>query len=549
MKLRTQNNYMQSVLVALFVNSLIVTPITNKDGMIIPKMSLMFILALFFIPFLAKNLKVFFEFRTDKFFLLLNFIILLHCIFVILLSSAPLEQQIYGRTGRGLGLITVFSLGVISLLAIAFISQLNSKKVLFWLVSSAFLSSLYSVFQSFGFDLLKWESRTNGVIGTLGNPNFQSAFAAMVLVPSFLYFLGNRKFLVFGIIISLFFLFTIFRTQSRQGFVAGFFSVAITILIYCWYKNKLWFLISFFGSFIIGICTILGMLNRGPLSGYLYNTSIVSRGDMWRSAFTTANEYPFFGVGLDSFGDYFLKNRDIIAANHSFSEYTDNAHNFYLEQAATGGYPFALLNLVMVVTVIYSFFNIQKSINKFEPVVVSLFASWLAFQMTSIISPGNLVTMHWNAILSGGIIGLSKFFTPNYAALAQNSNPKIRKSWSTSLVLSILAIVVVFPYFNVDRLQLKGMQSGDANLVIKATLSFPESTVRYSLIGRELLTSGLTQQSLELARSGVEYNPNSPGLWALILVNPSAPLNERLNAKQKILELDPLNQEVKNFNP
>jgi hypothetical protein len=203
----------------------------------------------------------------------------------------------------------------------------------------------------------------------------------------------------------------------------------------------------------------------------------------------------------------------------------------------------------LVVTVIYSFFNIQKSINKFEPVVVSLFASWLSFQMTSIISPGNLVTMHWNAILSGGIIGLSKFFTPNYAVLAQNSNPKIRKSWSTSLVLSILALVVVFPYFNVDRLQLKGMQSGDANLVIKATLSFPESTVRYSLIGRELLTSGLTQQSLELARAGVEYNPNSPGLWALILVNPSAPLNERLNAKQKILELDPLNQEVKNFYP
>ena len=76
MRLRTQNNYMQFVLVALFLNSLIVTPITNKDGMIIPKMSLMFILALFFIPLLAKNLKVFFEFRTDKFFLLLNFIIL-----------------------------------------------------------------------------------------------------------------------------------------------------------------------------------------------------------------------------------------------------------------------------------------------------------------------------------------------------------------------------------------------------------------------------------------------------------------------------------------
>jgi hypothetical protein len=98
-------------------------------------------------------------------------------------------------------------------------------------------------------------------------------------------------------------------------------------------------------------------------------------------------------------------------------------------------------------------------------------------------------------------------------------------------------------------MQLTGMQTGDANLVMRATTSYPESTVRYSIIGRELLNSGLHQQSLELARSGVEFNPYSAGLWALILVNPNAQKSERLEAKERILELDPLNVEVLNFIP
>jgi O-antigen ligase len=548
MKLDSKKNYFKFLLFALFLNSLIVTPFANKDGMIIPKMMLMFVIALFLLPILTINRELFFKQRIEKIFLVINLIILIYSTVVILVSSAPLEQQIYGRTGRGLGLITIISLSAVSLAAIAFISQSNSKRILSWVIVGAVLSSGYSVLQSFGIDLLKWDSRTNGVIGTLGNPNFQSAFAAMVLVPSLLYFWGNRKLLLFGLLIGIFLLFTIYRTQSRQGFVAGFFSIAATILIYFWYKSKIFFSISFFSSFIFGVYTLLGMLNRGPLSGYLYNASVESRGDFWRSAFTTANEHPFFGVGLDSFGDYFLKYRDAIAANHSFAEYTDNAHNFFLEHAATGGYPFAFLNFFLVTLVLYSYFKIQKSINKFDPVIVSLFASWLAFQMTSVISPGNLVTMHWNAALSGVIIGLLKFYVVNFSSIAESNN-KTKNSWITSSILSILGIILVIPYFNADRLQLKGMQSGDANLVMKATMSFPESTVRYSLIGRELLNSGLTQQSLELARSGVKFNPNSAGLWALILVNPSATLEERLIAKQEILELDPLNKDVKNFNP
>jgi hypothetical protein len=157
--------------------------------------------------------------------------------------------------------------------------------------------------------------------------------------------------------------------------------------------------------------------------------------------------------------------------------------------------------------------------------------------------------MHWNAIISGAIIGIAKFVSPDQISMSKVSDNKINNLSLVSLIFSITALVIMFPVFNVDRMQLTGMQTGDANLVMRATTSYPESTVRYSLIGRELLKSGLHQQSLELARAGIEFNPYSPGLWALILVNPNAQMGEKLEAKERILELDPLNVEVQNFIP
>ena len=54
-------------------------------------------------------------------------------------------------------------------------------------------------------------------------------------------------------------------------------------------------------------------------------------------------------------------------------------------------------------------------------------------------------------------------------------------------------------------------------------------------------------QALDLARSAVEFNPNSAILWALVLMNPSATFDERVKAKAEILKLDPLNKEVINY--
>jgi hypothetical protein len=274
---------------------------------------------------------------------------------------------------------------------------------------------------------------------------------------------------------------------------------------------------------------------------------VQSRGDFWRSAFATANDNPFFGVGLDSFGDYSLKYRDQIAAGHPWAEYTDNAHNFFLQHAATAGYPFAIFNFSLIFLVLFSFLHLQRSIGKFEARIVSIFSVYFVFQMISIISPENLVNLYWNSIFSGALIGLTKISNNSSNLNDSTQKFKIKKVHILSFCSSILGLIIILPLFITDKNQLTGMKTGNANLVMSATLSYPESTIRYNLIGRELFDSGLTQQSLEIARSGVKFNPNSAALWALIMVNPNASSNERLLAKSKVIELDPLNKNVRNY--
>lgn len=545
---KTKQSNFNTVINVTILNSLIITPFFNKDGMIIPKLMVMFSLSLYLLPILFKYKSRISSSKLLKLAAVLQLLILIDSLFVIIASSAPIEQQIFGRTGRGLGLITIFSMAVIFIASSIMFEDNLKHKILFGLILSAFISSFYSILQSYGIDLLKWESRTNGVIGTLGNPNFQSAFAAMVLVPTFIYFSIIHKRLFVGLTVFSFFCFTIYRTESTQGYIAGFFSIAIALLIYVWYRSKLLFIPIFISGVTSAFFAVIGMLNYGPLSSYLYKVSVQSRGDFWRSALNTANAHPFFGVGIETFGDYSLKYRDLVIANRSI-EYTDNAHNFFLEHAATGGYPFAILNFTLVILTFSAFLRYQIVVKKFEPVMTSLLSAFIAFQMTSVISPGNLVTMHWNMIISGTIIGLASTINPSEISKPPLVVNQQLKSKVVSISSGVLGIALLLPLFNTDRIQLMGMQRGDANLVMKATYSFPESTVRYSLIGRELYNSGLLQQSLEVARSGVKFNPNSPSAWALILVNQKATLEERLIAKNKILLLDPLNKDVKNYNP
>jgi O-antigen ligase len=461
-------------------------------------------------------------------------------------SDAPFEQQFYGRTGRGFGITTYISILIVLLATAMFMQVSKTTLIIKSMALSGLVTSVYSLFQSFGLDFLKWESKTNGVIGTLGNPNFQAAFAAFVFIPG-LFAFWYTKYRYLGLILAfIIFPFTIIRTQSTQGYIAISLSIATFSLIYLWYKNKI--IAGLFSIFTLnfGLFAISGMLNYGPLSQYLYKVSVQSRGDFWRSAIALSQDYPLTGVGIDSFGDYFLLYRDQTAASHPFAEYTDNAHNIFLDLTVSGGYPLSILYLLLNLLVLISYISTQRKIAKFNLELAVLFSAWVVYQAQSFISPWNMAMTLWNAILSGGLIGLNILIEKsNDQMLPDNKSLAITRPFSALLVM--FGLIVSYPLFNTDRLQMKAMVNGDGDLAIISTQKFPESVLRYTLISRELLDSNLPGPALIVAKSAVEFNPHSPNLWALILINPAASLEERRFARDKILQLDPLNKQVANY--
>lgn len=523
--------------------TLVLTPMFNNDSLIIPKLVLLFALGMFMLPKVLENLKYVYHDKKLRLLAVLAIIFVLQMVLSMLASSTPFVQQFFGRTGRGLGFMTYFSLIIILLASAIFIEKSGLNKLLFWLVICSGITSIYSLMQRLGLDIFEWETRTNGIIGTLGNPNFQGSFAAMALVPALVYFWNPRTSRVYSLSFSFILIITIVVCQSTQGYIAALASISIYLLIYAWYKEKRTFYPLLIFVFSAGLVALAGMLNKGPLAPYLYKISVQSRGEMWRTAFNAANNNPFLGTGLDSLGDFSLLYRDQKTAN-GVAEFTDNAHNFFLQFAATGGYPLALVYLAIIALSFYSFIKLQREKNSFDRNLAAVFAAWLCFQLQSIISPASISTLTWNFIICGSVIGLSLVnWTTNEIKFLK---PK-RLTKVFSYFLMLLSILITYPLFNSDRLALKSIRTGDGELAIVAAKAYPESVIRYSRIGVTLLNSGLLPQSLDVARSAVKFNPNAVSAWILILVNESAPISERQKAKNEILRLDPFNKEVKQF--
>ena len=527
--------------------SLALTPFWNKDSLIIPKVVILFCTALYLIPIIITKLKKQHQSKKVNFLMVVLMLIIIQMILSTIFSQSPVEQQIFGRTGRGLGLITFYSLVVLLAASAIFIKTEYLRVLVFGLFFTGSVSSLYAIFQKLGIDFLSWESRTNGIIGTLGNPNFQSSFAAMALVPGLAYVWDKKLRILYSSLVGVLFFSTIIATQSTQGYITSISAMLIFFLIALFYKKRIYFYALLVVSTFLTVVAICGMLNYGPLSNYLYKISVQSRGDFWRSAFNTANANPIFGVGIDSFGDSFLRYRDTVAANHAFAEFTDNSHNIFLEHAATGGYPLLILNLFLTVLTILAFVKIQKTLGGFNRLIAAIFASWTVYQLQSIISPANIGMLVWNYIITGTLIGLAWNLTVDFEQQKLSRSNFSKPYHGLSILLVIIGLIVSFPYFNVDRMQLQAMQTGNGDLAIKSTISYPESVIRYSVMSRALLDSKLPDQALYLARSAIKFNPNAVSAWVLILINPSAPLDEREKARFKILELDPLNKEVLDY--
>ena len=537
--LKKKNNF-NLLLSTGIIMSVLVTPNINVDSIILPKFIILVSIAFSTIPLLSQNLKYLYRIKLGKILLFILLIILIQLVLAVIFSSSPFEQQLYGQFGRGLGFLTEISLILILVYSLYYVN-LTSNKILFKsLFISGLITCVYSILQKFDLDIFSWGPRENGIGGLFGNPNFQSAFAAMMIIPTIVYARSQKNGLVKVFIYPLPLLILLYISSSTQGLILSFFSVCLFILIYTWHKKRLVFYIYLFFFTLFGFILLLGALGHGPLSEYLYTRSVRARGDIFRTSLIIAKSNPFSGVGLDSLGDYYLANMDLRTAN-SVGEFTNSAHNLFLHYASTGGFILALSQYAIVLLVIYSFMKSQKNFNLEN---TSVFIAWSCYQIQALISPPHITLMFWNVIFTSIIINFylksNNFYGKSFLTFEVR-----KKRQRLILIFFMLGLSITYPLFKVDYWQAQAGKTGDARLAIRSVTNFPESTGRYNLVIENLLKSGLNEEALYIAKEAVEFNRLNLNGWLLIISNESASVPDKIMARNQILKLDP-NYQVRN---
>jgi O-antigen ligase len=537
---------------------LAITPTYSNDPINIPKL---FLLSLFAMTILGVALSQIrnFTLGLNKWFLILATAFLIQMSLVILISHAPFNQQFYGMNGRNTGALAYFSLICIAIGASLIAKTSYVEKVVYALLGTGLLTVGYGFLQTTGNDPVKWNNPYNSMLGFLGNPNFSSSFLGITSVAAVAFGLkvSARIYLrIASIIYIILALYLIIKSQSQQGVLV--FAAGTAIVLYLFIRSNsvlskpiIKFTYLGLGS-IAGLIVIMGTLNQGPLGDILYKVSVRQRGFYWRAAWEMMTANPIFGVGIDSFGDWYFPLRSANAAFYTPSTQSNSAHSIFLDLGSGGGFPLYLINISLaVLTFIVGVKYLMRN-KDFNWAFAAIFGAWIAYQAQSVISINQLGNGVWGWILMGLIVGMefNSRIKPTEAPInTKNRGRTVRKAKEKSLASSpqmlgavvglAFGLMIALPNFSADHNYRAATATADAQTLVDAALAQPEDLVRTLTAANALAASNINDRALFLARHVVQKNPNYHEAWRLIYRLEPVGSPAYLEAIAKLNELNP----------
>ena len=540
------------------VVGLAITPTYSNDPINIPKFFLLTLFAMTILGIALSQVRNFTQ-GLNKWFLILTTAFIIHMSLVLLFSSAPFNQQFFGMNGRNTGALAYFSLICLAIGASLIAKTGYVEKVVYALLGTGLLTVGYGFLQTTGNDPVKWNNPYNSMLGFLGNPNFSSSFLGITSVAAVALGLKvNARIYVrvSSAIYILLALYLIIKSQSQQGVLV--FAAGTAIVLYLFIRShsvlsKPIFKFTYlgFGS-IAGLIVIMGTLNQGPLGDILYKVSVRQRGVYWRAAWEMMTANPIFGVGIDSFGDWYFPLRSANAAFYTPLTQSNSAHSIFLDLGSGGGFPLYLINISLgVLTFIVGVKYLIRN-KEFNWAFAAIFGAWIAYQAQSVISINQLGVGVWGWTLMGLIVGMefnSRSKPTEATNNIQNRGRIVRKTKEKSLVSSpqllgliiglAFGLMIALPNFAADRNYRAATATADAQTLVDAALAQPEDLVRTLMAANALASSNINDRALALARHVVEGNPNYHAAWQLVLRLEPVGSPAYLEAIAKLNELNP----------
>jgi hypothetical protein len=295
------------------------------------------------------------------------------------------------------------------------------------------------------------------------------------------------------------------------------------------------------------------------LASLLYKASVTYRGDYWRAGWKMTVEQPFFGVGLDSYGDWYRRARTLEATLRRGPEVTSNAaHNVLIDFSSNGGFPLVIIYLALMVLVVISAIKLLKRSKGFDPALAGLIAVWIAYQAQSIISLNQLGLAVWGWIISGLIIGYeintrtkeTVVHVKPPASKGRNVKKPVNSGVSSKTLVSMLAggvvgLLVGLPPFIASAQFKSALESGDAVKLENTAYLWPYEPMRYGQVGLVLQANKLDAEAQRVVDTALLKFPDEFGLWSLASKLSTATPEQVAKAKKEMKRLDPNNPDIK----
>lgn len=416
----------------------------------------------------------------------------------LMFSGAPFLQQVFGSEGRNIGLLTYFACYFTLAFGIIIAREISTPVIGYMFLLSAIFAVLYGLLQANGIDFVRWSYPA--VFGSLGNVNFYSAQISIIAsgIVCYICFKDANKSLKISFSCLLFLcMYLLFRANSSQGFFIVVISLLLALhIVICRKTSGFWWIIPIISSVSTAV-GVIGLLGVGPFSSLLADqvTTLKFRVYFWQAGFNMFVHHPLYGVGLDSFGDWYRFSRTFSAYNGGdLGEVADSAHNFLIELAATGGISLLLFGLVLIILVMRSAIIVIVSAtskeNRLSPLEISSALCAIAFLLQSLVSPQQIGIMSWGFLVCGLCIGYSQKSNSTTERMPldvvkKNNSRRTLENTSGTITniiggLAVLAIMILPSSLVLKEFRMISAQkSNDLDSFVSAIIGFPTSAHHY----------------------------------------------------------------------
>ena len=540
---------------ALVSATLLVTPLWSLDPINPIKMLAVTAIGFMGLGVLLANQKVLALGRFKSPLILISGFMVWQVV-VFTVSGGEKLQQLFGTTGRNTGLITYLAFSILFVVSLAASNRAFLNRFLLVSLVVGVASLGYGVIQALGGDPFEWVNPYSPVFGFLGNPNFQSSLLGILGSIVFAQLLSSSIKLQLKGLFLVYLLFTVYvirETASQQGFLVLLIGSSLALGIFVYQRSRA-LGYSYLGIALVGFVAILvGTLNKGPFASLLYKDSVTYRGDYWRAGWKMTLDHPIFGVGLDSYGDWYRRSRTIEATLRRGPEITTNAaHNVFLDISAYGGFPLVLVYISLMALVIVSALKVVKRSQGFNAGFVGLVAGWVAFQAQSIISINQIGLALWGWVLSGLIIGYELNTRDGELAVEKKAEKRASKGIDTSAgtTLSMFAGLVIgvligMPPYLASAKYKGALETSNPVAIQEAAYIWPIDASKMIQVSRTLNDNKLEKEGLRVAEDAVKRFPEKYEVWATMYSMTSATEAQKTDALAQMKRLDPLNPTLK----